>query len=149
MAGIGFNDGTGFVQLRNVFPAPGDRFRGWTPDARPVGDTGIVLATGRREVWEYRTQYTAAFSLEGLSPRAAVGESSLARAQRFQLHARRGGVFDVAVEDVVGTPTVGGCWLAEGADVTITLADPASLLYTLSIVIAAPAPLVCVYGGIT
>lgn len=148
MAFLGFNDGTGYIELRNVFPAPANRFRGWTPDARPIGDTGIVLATGRREVWSYRTQHTASFALEGLSPRAAVGESTLSIARRFQLHARGGGLFDVGVEDLVGTPPV-VCWLAEGGDVTLTLADPGALLYTVSLVAASSAPMACVYGGIS
>lgn len=146
MARITYTNPIGDRVLRPVFSAPGDRLRGWTPDARPVGDAGIILSSGRRELWTYRTDFTASFILPGIVPASASPECTLARALEFQAYARAGNFFNVAVEDAVGTPSV-TCWLAEGADVTIALADPGALLYTVSLTVAAASPLVCVYGG--
>lgn len=147
MAYLGFNDGTGYVVLRNVMPAPADRFANFVTERRPVGDMAMPLTTGRRVMWTFREEIRCSFSLPYLSPRSLGGdEPTLSRALRFQLHARKGGAFDVAVEDESGQAVQSG-YLADGADVTIELADPADRFYTLTLTVVLPNILRPVYGG--
>lgn len=148
MARLGFNDGTGFVWLAPVFPSPGNRFREFTPDVRPVGESATALGTGVMSMWVFRTDYLATLTLDGISPRVYGGEAGTTRLQRFARWARLGGAFDVDVEDDAATAAIAST-LAPGTDVTISLADPEARLYAVSLTVRnATTPYRAVYGGL-
>lgn len=71
MAVITFNDGAA-ATLRNVYPAPGDRFANWTPITRPFGDSVPRLSDAALTMFRQRTDYGASFDLPGLSVRNAA-----------------------------------------------------------------------------
>lgn len=131
MATIGFNDGSGYANLRGVFAAPFDRFRNFTPTRLPVGPLVTSIGTGRSVQWRYRLEYRVSLTLPHLSARVASGESSLVRAGRLVAYLIDGGAVDLAVEDDISTANVVS-WLAPGSTPEIVLDDPQSMLYSLS-----------------
>jgi hypothetical protein len=66
MAAIQWNDGSGTLTLRNVYPAPANRFSNWTPMSKPFGDAVNRLSDGGLVMMRYRTDYGASFDLVGL-----------------------------------------------------------------------------------
>jgi hypothetical protein len=149
MAYLGFNDGSGYVALRGIIPAPGNRFRGFTPSQVPIGPSVAPLSTGRRTQWTYRTEFRVALELPFLSARTTMGESGTVRAGRLIAHLLRGGLVDVFVEDGVDVAGKLNCWLTEGAEPSLTLENPQDMLYTLSVSLSRGGdPFVALYGGL-
>jgi hypothetical protein len=150
MAGITFDDGTGSVTLRGIFPAPLDRLRGFTPRTVPLGVSVSPITTRRPTFWSYGTIFAVSFELPHLSQRMGGGESGVSRANRLIAHLIRGGVCSLLVEDLVSTAAVSNCYLLDGAQPELTLANPQDLLYSLSLTLAnTTTPFVANYGGVT
>ncbi len=148
MAAIGFNDTTGYVGLRGVFPGALGRFRNFSPTTDPVGSSVVSLGTGRTTLWEYRNEHVVSLELPYLSPRVYDGESGTARAQRLIRHLLRGGGVDVLVEDDVSTAPVVS-WLKSGTTPTLTLDNRQDMLYTLSVTLFnLTTRYTAIYGGV-
>lgn len=63
MASIKFTDTSGTYLLHNNKPHPADRFRNWTPDWVPVGDSAVRLSDGAITMFRVRDDYGASFEL--------------------------------------------------------------------------------------
>lgn len=128
MASITFTDSTGTATLDNGLTAiaagVGSRFANWTPFQQPIGASATGLGTGRLFRFIFRTDYGASFAIREL-PNTAM--PTMLRLQAF-LHA--GGTVTVTTGDA-SNRTYTNCGLAPDAEVTITLADTAALLYTM------------------
>jgi hypothetical protein len=145
MAYIGFNDGSGYVELRGRLPAPLNRFRSFSPTSQPVGPSVTRLSDGTRSLWEYRTDELVSLELPFITPRVHSGESGTARAQRLILHLMRGGAVDVAVED--GTTAINSCRLAEGSTPALVLESPQDRFFTFSATFRSATRFTALYGG--
>lgn len=132
-ASITFTDGTGAATLMNDYPAPADRFSGWTPMTRPVGDAVTRLGDGALVMFVERTDYGASFSLEGIPVKASSGGTNLvAVADRLVAWLLQGGTCSVTTNDSLGS-TYATCGLWPGSTPTLQLSDKRNLLYTLSL----------------
>lgn len=104
-AKIDFNDGAA-ATLKSPVPAPGNRFRGWTPDRIPIGPVEFALGTGAPSQFEFRTDYIATFEIHNLRP------SDLTIWGRLKAHLIGGGQVTVTTADSGGTTYT--CKLAPG-----------------------------------
>lgn len=149
MAQIQFTDSVGAATLRNGLPAPADRFAGWTPMTRPVGDVRHGLSTGTRYLFRYRTDYGVSFRLEEIPARQTSGLYYVDIADRLVAHLLSGDTCSVQPEDGTGT-VYATCGLLEGTTPTLELTDRGGLLYTLSLALVnlagSPVRMVARYG---
>jgi len=153
VAYIAFNDGV-YAELLPVFydaavaaNAIRTRFSGWTPGSVGIGDRAAQMSTGRVvAAFVYRTEYRVSFELRNLSQNGPSALNQLSIAQRLMRWSENGGAFDVFVQDDAATASRTAYSVAP---MTLTLADPRLMLYTLSVtaISATAAPWVAIYGG--
>lgn len=141
-AGITFTDAAGTTTLTNGVPAPGDRFRGWTPRRTPVGAAETSLGTGRRHMFAFRYDRTATFTL------AEIPMASLGTVVRLMAALLAGGTVSVATNDNAAR-VYSTCGLAEGAVPELAQQDAGNLTYTLTLTLVnlagSPTDLLCDY----
>lgn len=145
MASITFNDGTS-ATLDNgttgVAAGVGSRFASWVPWTRRVGESAVVLATGARNAFTFRTDYGATFAMRDLP------NSTQAVALRLIRHLAIGGVVTVTTGDT-SARTYTNCALdPEAEPPSLEFQDPTFLTYslTLSVVNLSSADMLCTYN---
>jgi hypothetical protein len=114
-AKIDFNDGSA-ATLQSPVPAPGNRFRNWTPDRVPVGHFELALGTGVTSKFEFREDFTATLEVHNLRP------AQLTVALRLKAHLLNGGTCTVTTADA--SANVYTCRLAPGTIPQIRMTDP-------------------------
>lgn len=138
---IAFTDGVGAATLTNGVPAPGDRFRGWKPRRTPVGASETALGTGRRFMFAFRRDYSAAFSLD------EIPMASLSTVLRLIDHLESGGTCTVNTGDNASR-SYATCGLAEGSTPELSQQDASNLTYSLSLMLVnlgAESDMICDY----
>jgi hypothetical protein len=141
MGAILFTDALGSDTLDNGFPAPGDRFRGWTPIDEPIGPLHHALGTGVPYKWVHREDHGARFTI------AYIPNESQALAARLVAHLKRGGSVRVETGDTQNN-VYDTCYLWPGSTPELSPPDPKDLRRTLTLAILQPGatePLVCLY----
>lgn len=145
MASITFNDGTS-ATLDNgttaVAAGVGSRFASWVPWTRKVGESAVVLATGARNAFTFRTDYGASFTMRDLP------NSTQSVALRLIRHLAIGGTITVTTGDSASR-TYNNCALDPQAEPpALEFQDATFLTYslTLSVVNLAGADMLCTYS---
>ena len=129
MASITFNDGAAATLdngLTAIASGVGSRFANWTPFTRKHGAAATSLATGARSMFTFRTEYGATFELRD------IPNTTLPVVLRLKRHLEGGGTCTVNTGDGAAH-SYATCGLAPDSAVGLSLADPANLLYTLSL----------------
>ncbi len=144
MASLTFNDGTS-ATLDNGLTATaagvGSRFASWVPWTRRVGESAVVLATGARNAFTFRTDYGAAFEMRDLPV------STQAVALRLIRHLAIGGTVTVTTGDT-SARTYSNCALdPEAGPPELAFQDPTFLTYSMafSLVNLSGADMICTY----
>jgi hypothetical protein len=145
---ITFTDTVGAATLKNGKSVPADRFASWTPISRPFGDSAHRLSDAVLTMFRERDDFGASFELRHI-PVAAVGGIRLVEiAERFIYHLLNGGACAINTGDASASayPT---CGLMPGTTPTLSLSNPATLEYTLSVAViniaGSPVRMVCRY----
>ncbi len=141
MASITFTDSLGAATLESDLDAPGNRTKGWTPLAQPIGPIAYSLGTGVPEMWAHRVDYGVSFSLPFLP------DDCQSVAARLIAHLKRAGSCTVDTGDQSNN-SYSDCYLWPGSEPKLSERDPQSLRRTFTVSLlqaAATAPLVCLY----
>ncbi len=72
MSSLSFTDFYGSAILLNGKPAPGDRFRSWTPLVRTIGAYPVGLGNGITYGWDHRVDFGVELTLEHI-PMSQLG----------------------------------------------------------------------------
>lgn len=114
MALIAFTDADGTWKLHNAMPHPASRFRGWTPDSAPFGDSAARQSDGTVSMFRLRTDYAVSLSLSGIP---------LRRSSNVCLRSE-----DLANWTPVGTPTLSTAHTSTGISLDLLGDDSAVAL---------------------
>lgn len=98
MASILWTDSDATWRLWNNKPFPGDRFMGWTPHWRPVGDSAHRISDGARTMFRLRDDYGVDFEIPFIPHRRA--SNLLIRVEEMGEAAWNNTNVTVAVNDV-------------------------------------------------
>ena len=123
MASLDFTDATGATSLASAWPAPANRFRNWTPAARPIGEGAHALGDGRRYLFQHRVDYTATLEIAG------IPNTGLAVALRLMEHLWGGGFVQITTGDAASR-VYATCGLAPDTEPELVFEDPQMLEYT-------------------
>lgn len=142
MASISFTDSIGAATLACSWPSGAPRrFANWTPFQRPIGEGANELGTGKRHQFAFRTDYGAAFEVNG------IANTDLDIALRLQEHLIGGGEITVTTDDL--SSRVHTCTLAPGTEPEIPFSDRQMLEYSFRVTVldaaATPGQLLCEY----
>lgn len=145
---ITFLDSVGAATLKNGKVSPADRFTGWTPMTRNVGDTCFRLSDEALSMFRTSTRYGASFELHMIPMAAVAGVRLVEVADRLIAHLTSGGQCAVNTGDV-STSAYPTCGLMPGTTPSLTLTDPRNMEYTLSLALinlaGSPVQMVCRY----
>lgn len=143
MASIAFTDSTGAATLQSAWPSPANKFNAWTPYSRPVGEGANKLSDGQRHQFRFRTDYTASFEVRG------IANTDVDIALRLCEHLLGDGNTCALTTGDASSRTYATVALAPGTEPELTLSDPQTLEYTLSLTVVnvatTPAPMLCEY----
>jgi hypothetical protein len=145
---ITFTDGIGAATLTNGKPSPGDRFSGWTPTTKPIGDSASRQSDGLTAMFKFRDDYGASFALVHIPVVLTGGVRLTDIADRLVAWLMAGGTCAVNTGDAESN-SYATCGLMPGTTPTLTLSDRVNLEYTLSLslinVAVSPVRMVCHY----
>ena len=142
MPKIDFTDVLGAATVQSGWPTPANRFANWVPNARPIGEGANALGDGRRYLFEFRVDNTAAFEIPG------IPHTDLDIVLRLCAHLVGGGFCAVTTDDTLAS-IYSECGLAPDTEPELSFSDRPTLEYTLRLTLldvsATPTQLLCVY----